>query len=185
MPKIEIVAYRAEWTGEYCAIAERLRAAAGPQVLALHHIGSTSVPGLAAKDIVDIQITVAALEPPLPLEAAGFRLGPHRTDHCPPGLTLPPIELEKRFFKQAPREANIHVRVRGRFNQRYPLLWRDYMRSHPSAAHAYEEIKKQLARRFPDDVEAYYDIKNPVFDIVMAGAEDWAAATSWQEPPSD
>ena len=83
------------------------------------------------------------------------------------------------------RSANLHIRARDRFNQRYPLLCRDYLRAHPDAAAAYAEIKRQLARRFADDADAYYDIKDPVFDVIMAGAREWAERTAWQEPASD
>jgi GrpB-like predicted nucleotidyltransferase (UPF0157 family) len=181
---ITIVPYRPEWPEEFRAIAQRLRAA--PGVLAIHHIGSTAVPGLAAKDVIDLQVTVTGLEGfALPAGPNGFVLGAPVTDHCPPGRTLEPRELEKRFYKSAARPANVHIRVAGRFNQRYPLLCRDYLRSHAAAANAYGEIKRQLARYFPNDVEAYYDIKDPVFDVIMAGAEDWAAATHWAAPESD
>ncbi len=184
---IEIVAYRDSWPNEYREIAARLRDAAGKDILAIHHIGSTSVPGLVAKDIIDVQITVAdiATAARLPLPAAGFALSPYTTDHTPPGMTLAPEQLEKRFFKFELRRANVHVRVAGRFNQRYPLLCRDYLRTHGGAANAYGTIKQQLARLHPDDIEAYYDVKDPVFDLLMAGAEDWARYTGWRQPPSD
>lgn len=184
---IEIVPYREIWPREFQDIAKRLRAAAGDGVVAIHHIGSTAVPGLAAKDIIDIQITVAdlAARGEIAIQDAGFKLGPHVTDHCPPGLSLPAAELAKRFYKYAARPANVHVREAGRFNQRYPLLCRDYLRTHKGAADAYSEIKRQLARHFPNDADAYYDIKDPVFDLFMAGAEDWAAACRWSLPSSD
>lgn len=184
---IVIVPYKPSWPTEYIAIAARIRAAAGDGLVALHHIGSTSVPGLAAKDIIDVQITVADIAGAdrLPLAAHGFTLSPHRTDHCPPGRTLPPEQLEKRMFKLEERPANVHVRVRGRFNHLYPLLCRDYLRAHPAAAAAYGEIKQQLARLHPNTQDAYYDVKDPVFDIIMEGARDWAAQTGWSVPPSD
>jgi GrpB-like predicted nucleotidyltransferase (UPF0157 family) len=75
--------------------------------------------------------------------------------------------------------------VQGRFNQRYALLCRDYLRTHPGAANAYGAIKIALARLHPNDQDAYYDVKDPVFDVIMAGAEDWAAQTNWSVPPSD
>ena len=68
----------------------------------------------------------------------------------------------------------MHVREDGRFNQRYPLLCRDYLRATPAAAAAYVEVKRPLAARFPDDRETYADVKDPVFDVLMAGAEAWA-----------
>ena len=55
----------------------------------------------------------------------------------------------------------------------------------PSTAGAYAQIKQRLARRFPTDEEAYYDIKDPVFDIIIEGANDWAENTNWSEPPGD
>lgn len=98
-----------------------------------------------------------------------------KVDHCPPGQNLEPLELRKLFFKQIEggRPANLHIREFGRFNQKYPLLCRDYLRAHPLAAAAYAEIKMQLAKRFADDVDSYYDIKDPVFDLIMEGAKDW------------
>lgn len=94
-------------------------------------------------------------------------------------------ELAKSFYHKNEPRVNLHIREQGRLNQRYPLLCRDYLRSHPLAAKAYEEIKKQLAHHFPNNAEAYYDIKDPVFDIIMAGAEDWATSTSWELPGPD
>jgi GrpB-like predicted nucleotidyltransferase (UPF0157 family) len=123
------------------------------------------------------------------LEQAGFvwREGVIH-DHCPPGITLPEIELEKHFVaweSDGIRRANVHIRIEGRFNQRYALLCCDYLRSHPMAMNAYAQIKRQLARYFPENVDAYYDIKDPVFDVIMAGANDWAKYTDWQPAPSD
>jgi GrpB-like predicted nucleotidyltransferase (UPF0157 family) len=97
-------------------------------------------------------------------------------------MVLPEAELEKCMAREAKnsRRTHVHIRVKGRFNQRYALLCRDYLRNHDGAAAAYAEIKRQLARYFPDYVEAYYDIKDPVFDVLMAGANDWAIMLDWQ-----
>ena len=66
-----------------------------------------------------------------------------------------------------------------------PLLFRDYLRAHPVAAGAYAQIKLQLARYGPEDWDHYYDIKDPVCDVIIAAAEDWARATGWAPGPSD
>jgi GrpB-like predicted nucleotidyltransferase (UPF0157 family) len=182
---IVIVPYKDSWPAEYRAIAARLSAAAGDAALAIHHIGSTSVPGLAAKDIIDVQITVADLAIADRLALAGFTLSPHRSDHTPPGMTLPPEQLAKRLFTFTERPANVHVRVAGRFNQRYPLLCRDYLRAHQAGADAYAVIKRELARMFPNDADSYYAVKDPVFDLIMTAANDWAVRTGWQLPPGD
>jgi GrpB-like predicted nucleotidyltransferase (UPF0157 family) len=118
---------------------------------------------------------------------AGFVRREWTSDHLPPGSAVPASELEKRVFN-APageRPANIHIRVAGRFNQRYALLCRDYLRAHPPAARAYGEVKRALAAIVGDDLDAFYAVKDPVFDIIMAGAEEWASQTEWKPGPSD
>jgi GrpB-like predicted nucleotidyltransferase (UPF0157 family) len=142
---------------------------------------------LAAKDIIDIQLTVDSLGhvDVSRLAERGFKPVPRLRDHAPAGLQLPEEELDKLFFRCRRRAANLHVRERGRFNQRYPLLCRDFLRSHAEAAAAYEVVKRELALRFPDDVDAYYAIKDPVFDLLMVGANAWAERVSWTEPQGD
>jgi GrpB-like predicted nucleotidyltransferase (UPF0157 family) len=187
---MEIVGYQERWPGEFHALGQRLRDVLGDRALRIDHIGSTAVPGLAAKDVIDVQVTVSDLDQGLVerMTQAGFR--PWRDlleDHTPPGRTLAPEELRKRLFNLplGERKANIHLRVEGRFNQRYPLLCRDYLRTHRYATDAYAQVKRALARVVGDDIDAYYDVKDPVFDILMTGAEDWAIQTGWQPGPSD
>ncbi len=185
---IEILPYHNEWPLEFANFAKGLRRVLGSDALAIHHIGSTSVPGLAAKDIIDIQITVKTFDvlAEKRLEPLGLHyLDQINRDHCPPGMSLEPKELEKRIYKNLSRPMNIHIRIKDRFNQNYPLLCRDYLRTHLMARNAYAEIKQQLARYFPENVEAYYDIKDPVFDVIMSGAYDWAELSAWQQPKSD
>ena len=188
MSQIEIQPPSPTWPDEFQALKARLIGLV-PAGATIHHIGSTAVPGLAAKDVIDIQISVDDLDEvdPARIAAAGFifRTRPGPGDHCPPGMTLPDEELTKLFFRSTGRAAHIHIRERGRFNQRYALLCRDFLRSHPVAAQAYVLVKQALARRFPDDADAYYDIKDPVFDIIMDGANEWALRTGWTEPPGD
>lgn len=187
---IAIVPYREAWPEEFRRFGQAIRRAVGDTALAIHHIGSTSVPGLAAKDNLDLQITVANLEGAQERLASalgplGFVARPYHEDHCPPGMTLTPDQLEKRYFKHLEPPVNLHVRAEGRFNQRYALLFRDYLRAVPMAANAYGEIKRQLARYFPENVDAYYDIKDPVCDALIAGALEWAATHDWTPAPSD
>lgn len=72
------------------------------------------------------------------------------------------------------------MRAVGRSNQRYALLFRDYLRVSPVAAAAYGQVKRAMSRLHPDDVDAYYDVKDPVCDLVMVAAERWAADVSWR-----
>jgi GrpB-like predicted nucleotidyltransferase (UPF0157 family) len=162
-----------------------LRDAFRADALRVEHIGSTSVPGLAAKDIIDVQISVARFDDAridAALENAGLTpWADIARDHCPPGMTLDEAELEKRYGSgEGPPRAHVHVRVVGRFNHDYALLFRDYLRAHPDAANAYAEIKRVLAERYPNDVDAYYSIKDPVCDVIMTGAREWASLSRWR-----
>jgi len=115
------------------------------------------------------------------MESLGY-LYKDYSDHRPPGRDdIPEVELTKFYFnKRTLPHANVHVRVQGQFNQWYPLLCRDYLRAHPYAASAYAELKRQLAKHFPNDMATYCDIKDPVFDIMMEGAYAWAERMGWR-----
>lgn len=187
---IAIVPYRSDWQMEFSSLGGQLRTVLGDLALRIDHIGSTAVPGLAAKDIIDIQVTASAFDPSIQhaLERLGYRRLAHiLRDHVPPGCAGPDEDWAKWFFKGASdqRPANLHVRIAGRPNQRYPLLFRDYLRTHDPVALAYSQIKTALARLRPTDIDAYYDVKDPVCDIILGGAEVWAAQVGWKPAPSD
>jgi GrpB-like predicted nucleotidyltransferase (UPF0157 family) len=187
---IEIVPYRPAWPDEFQAIGRAVRRALGDLALRIDHIGSTAVPGLAAKDRIDVQVTVQSLDPSLEqaLNAVGYnRLERITQDHVPPGGSAESGAWGKWFFTPpaGQRPTNLHVRLDGRPNQRYPLLFRDYLRAHPASAEAYARVKQALAGYHADDIDAYYAVKDPVCDIIIAAAELWAASCRWQPGPSD
>jgi GrpB-like predicted nucleotidyltransferase (UPF0157 family) len=184
--RVTIQPYSEQWARDFARLARRIRSALGERALRIDHIGSTAVPGLAAKDRVDVQVSVADLSAANPLGGAGFvELGPYE-DHRPPGTEGASEDWQKRFFQTADdeRAANIHVRVEGRANERYALLFRDYLREHAAAVAAYAELKQRLAAELRD-VGRYADVKDPACDLIMVAAEDWALATGWQPGPSD
>jgi GrpB-like predicted nucleotidyltransferase (UPF0157 family) len=189
--RIEIVEYKPSWPSEFGAIGARLRSAFGDAALRIDHIGSTAVPGLAAKDVIDIQVTVSNLDD-FGIRRATDALGlvwkdDVECDHAPPGSNLGSDQLSKRLaIQRAPaRHANVHIRLPARFNQRYALLCRDFLRAHPATCEAYAEVKRQLAKHFPHDIAAYYDVKDPAFDLFMSVAPGWADNVRWQPGPSD
>ncbi len=187
---IVIIPYQSDWPERFKAFAQILRRALGPLALRIDHIGSTSVPGLAAKDVIDIQVSVSELTSDVEqaLGEAGYTRLPHITrDHLPPGMIDELDQWAKWFFTEPTdvRRVNLHVRVLGRANQRYPILFRDYLRANPAAAAAYGQVKMALASHHAEDADAYYDIKDPVCDIIIAGAESWAKATKWEPCASD
>jgi GrpB-like predicted nucleotidyltransferase (UPF0157 family) len=193
MAPIEIVPYRPGWPSEFTRIGATLRSCLGKWALAIHHIGSTAVPGLAAKDVIDLQVTVTNLDIDQPVrdafDEAGFPLRPGdpARDHVPRGAADRPGDWAKAMAGHRPgqRRVHIHIRAVGRPNQRYPLLFRDYLRSAPSASDTYSLIKTELAARHRDDVDAYYAVKDPVCDLIISAAEGWAQRVAWSIPATD
>jgi GrpB-like predicted nucleotidyltransferase (UPF0157 family) len=182
--RIVIRPYDREWPAQFATIEALLRSALGDVAVRIDHIGSTSVPGLAAKDIIDVQVTVADLDDPR-LVPAFEQLGATATgiitDHVPPGHPSDPAAWAKRYFRPPAswRPTHLHVRATGRPNHRYALLFRDYLRHSCPAAAAYAQVKVALARLHPEDVSTYYDVKDPVCDVIMDAAERWAADVAW------
>lgn len=179
---MEIVPYNSSWPTEFCEIAARLENAFGDVALRIDHIGSTAIPGLAAKDVIDLQVTVAALDDSVAsaLASAGYtRVPTIRCDHRPAGYEGDDLEWEKWFFRPPPgqRPTNLHVRVAGRANQRYALLFRDYLRAHPAMAQAYGELKRRLMANLADR-RTYPDVRDPAVDLIYLAAETWAAQHS-------
>jgi GrpB-like predicted nucleotidyltransferase (UPF0157 family) len=189
---IEIVPYKPGWPDEFRQIASILRRGLGELALRIDHIGSTAVPGLSAKDVIDIQITVTALDERIisAMTVIGYTLPAGVweciADHCPPNFAGPRSEWEKLIFLPPPdqRGTHTHVRIQGRANQRYALLFRDYLRTHPATAGAYAELKRRLVQSL-SDLRTYPEVKDPAVDLIYLAAEDWAAAAGWQPGLAD
>lgn len=180
MAEIVVVAPDPSWPAQFAVVGDELAAVLGPLAIRIDHIGSTSVAGLAAKDIIDVQVTTADLAPVVQvLGDAGFVHKPGLHDlltGCDDAE-----QMVKEVFVERPgeRRANIHVRLEWRRNQRYALLFRDHLRADPVVRDAYGALKQHLAELYPDDAEGYYAVKDPVMDIIYRGAEAWAEATGW------
>jgi GrpB-like predicted nucleotidyltransferase (UPF0157 family) len=185
---VVLIAHNPEWSMRFKLISDRLRRELRSVALSVDHIGSTSVPGLASKDRVDVMITVATISDAakVQLDAAlqdgGFQMSIDSADHRPPGDDSSPDEWKKFYVRGThadfPFHSNIHVRALGRRNHAYALLFRDYLRANADAAKAYEAVKFRLAEHIAT-IETYVDIKDPVCDIAMAGARAWAERSGW------
>jgi dephospho-CoA kinase len=178
---------REAWPTDFRTLAEELGAAPGLEVMAIDHIGSTAVPGLPAKDVIDAQVIVRSLAPREhilgALAAVGFVQRPgdwNLRDHIPLGWVGDDREWDKLVFgpRHGHRPSNVHLRAAGSSNERYALLFRDYLLADPAARRAWGEFKTRLAA-IADDRESYGQVKDPASDIVMLAADPWAAATSW------
>ena len=162
--KIEIRDYDPAWPAMFEAVAGRIRTVLGSGALAVHHAGSTSVPGLAAKPIIDVTLAVAdardeaAYVPPL--QAAGFRF-----------VVREPDWFEHRLFKADAPKVNLHVFSDGCSEIARMLRFRDWLRAHPEDRALYEAVKRDLAARDWALVQNYADAKTEVVAQIMARAE--------------
>ena len=93
-------------------------------------------------------------------------------DHLPLGLPSDAAQWAKLYWSNG-SSIHLHVRADGRLNQRYALLFRDYLRADPVAADAYGLLKRALAEIALDDLDIYCDVKDPACDLILAGAEHW------------
>src|SRR6478735_3515581 len=174
------------WAERATALITALHAALGARALRIDHVGSTSIPAMDAKDVLDIQVSVRDLDDAQehfdgPLRGLGFVRFPNGTrDHVPAGQTDDPALWVKRFWaRRGPGEdVNLHVRLSGSPNERLALLFRDWMRVHPQAVIAYSAIKRSLAAAMLD-LDTYAEVKDPIVDLVIATAEEWAVDTGW------
>ncbi|GAA5191701.1 hypothetical protein GCM10023322_49700 [Rugosimonospora acidiphila] len=185
-PTLYIAAYDPAWRNRGALLCAELREALGPLALRVEHIGSTAVPGMAAKPVFDLQVSVRDLAEATeafdaPLREFGLARRPWEQDHVPAGGDDDPARWAKRLWGTAQpggERINLHCRVAGSPNERLALLFRDWMRAHPLAVAGYASFKRALAT-ITNDLDVYSDIKDPVVDVVIVAAEDWARAIGW------
>lgn len=151
---IRVVSYDEGWEDAFRREAARLREALGTVQLEIHHIGSTAVPGLAAKPVIDILLVVASLEALDGREAALVALG-----YKPKGEN----GIGGRRYYQLGgenRTHQVHAFVRGDYHIRRHLAFRDYLRTHSAAAEEYARLKREAAEACAGDSEVYCDMKD-------------------------
>lgn len=164
---VEIVSYRPEWAERFEAERTKI-AAALPHALTIEHVGSTSVPGLGAKPIVDIQVEVGGLTEARdipPLEAAGYVLRVREPNHL--------------MVRTPEQDVHVHFWADEVDLDRH-LLFRDWLRTNEPDCGRYEAVKRELATREWRDMNDYADAKSEVINDITARAEAWAATTEWK-----
>ena len=160
---ILLVEYDPEWPCLFQREADRIRGALGERALLIEHVGSTSVPGLAAKPIVDVLLAVpdssneAAFVPAM--EAAGYVLRIREPDW-----------YQHRVFKGPDTDVNLHVFSEGCVEIERMLLFRDRLRSDDADRALYEQTKRELARRVWKYTQNYADAKTVVVETIIARA---------------
>ncbi|HEY5538125.1 MAG TPA: GrpB family protein [Thermoplasmata archaeon] len=154
--RVIVVDYDPGWPATYEAEKGLLLRTIGDHVVGIEHIGSTAVPGLAAKPIIDIMVGLRRLEDAAPtiepLRSIDYEYVPEYEAEIP----------ERRYFRKGPpggRTHHLHMVVHGGPLWEKHLLFRDYLRAHPETARAYARLKRDLAVMFGHDREGYTDAK--------------------------
>ena len=170
---VVLVAPDPTWPARFADVRSQIALALGAVALRIDHIGSTAIPDLVAKPIIDVQVSVADLE-----DEAGYAPGLAAL-----GWPIRLREAEQRFFREPGphgRTTHIHVCPAGSTWERRHILFRDFLRTHPDRTRAYGELKLALAERYRHDRPSYTEAKGPFIDETTALAEAWAAATGWR-----
>ena len=164
---VTVVAYDPSWPARYEAERRIVAAALGGDAVLIEHIGSTSVPGLAAKPIIDIVIAARRIPLPAPcvsaMEAIGYE---HLGEYGIPGREY------FRKIRPAPRTHHVHVYAVGDERVAAHLVLRDYLRSHPSDAERYGTFKRTLAST-PKDAREFSAGKAELIAELLQRAREW------------
>lgn len=172
--KVAIASYNARWPELFQREAKHLRACIPTGLVrCIEHFGSTAVPGLAAKPIVDMLVEVTSLRaaraqiaPILTAQGYEYFWRPSFGNDVPPWYAFF-IKRDRRGI----RTYHIHIMTRhGRFHEHWErLLFRDYLITHPGTARAYEQVKIKLAAAYPNDRVAYTKAKTSFIERVSVG----------------
>ena len=169
MRKVEVVPHNREWQQAFEVEAKRVTDALGENVVAIHHIGSTAIPGIYAKPIIDLLVEVKHIVKvdgqTSSMKALGYEV---MGEFGIPG---------RRFFRKDNQEGDrthhIHTFEVGSDQVERHLAFRDYMISHPRDAQIYSELKRGLAREFPTNIDGYMDGKGGFIREMDKKAAQW------------
>lgn len=169
---IEVVDYQADWPDKYQQEQQRILQALSNQKLQaqVHHIGSTSVPGLAAKPVIDMLLEVHDVTALDPLQSCFEALGYE---------ALGEFEIPgRRYYRKGgdARSHQIHAFARGSEGWRRHLAFRDYLRAHDTVRDAYAEVKRAAAARCAHNIETYMDLKDGFIQQAESDALGWWTA---------
>lgn len=174
MKKVEVVAHSPQWRDAFEAEAKHVGAALGENVVAIHHIGSTAIPNIYAKPIVDLLVEVRDITEvdgqSSAIELIGYEV---MGEFGIPG---------RRYFRKNNREGirthQIHTFETGSAEVERHLAFRDYMIAHPGDAQRYSELKRRLAEEYPESIDGYMDGKDGFIKEMDRRASQWRASQS-------
>lgn len=164
---VEVVKYDLKWPADFAREARLLKEKLGPIMVQAHHIGSTAVPGLMAKPIIDILLEVSDL-PSLDTKNTEMKI----LDYEVMGAYGIP---GRRYFRKGGdhRTHQIHAFQKGDAHLKRHLAFRDYLIAHPEVAQKYGQLKFDIAQRIDNDIEKYSDEKDPFIQLHEPKALEW------------
>ena len=169
MRRVEVIPHDPVWRDAFAAEAEKVAAALGENVVAVHHIGSTSIPHIYAKPVIDLLVEVMDIAEVEGRSAAMESLGYEvMGEYGIPG---------RRYFRKDDEEGSrthhVHAFEAGSAEAERHLAFRDYMVAHPEEAQAYSELKKKLAKAHPQNIDGYMDGKDAFIKEMDRRAALW------------
>jgi len=167
--KVEVVPHNSQWRDAFEAEAKRVAAALGENVVAIHHIGSTAIPNIYAKPVIDLLIEVRDISEvdrqSSAMESLGYEVMGEYGIHG------------RRYFRKDNQEGirthNIHAFEAGSEEVERHLAFRDYMIAHPGDAQRYSELKRRLAEEHPQSIDEYMDGKDGFIKEMDRRAAGW------------
>ncbi|MEM9806907.1 MAG: GrpB family protein [Cyanobacteria bacterium P01_D01_bin.56] len=178
MRKVEVVAHDPQWLEAFELESQRVTDALGENVVAIHHIGSTSIPNLYAKPIIDLLVEVRDILKvdghSASMEGLGYEV---MGEYGIPG---------RRYFRKNSQEGvrthHVHTFLAGSEQVERHLAFRDYMIAHPEDAQRYGELKRRLAREYPTNIDGYMDGKDGFIREMDMKAAQWRMLQIGERP---
>ena len=168
MPReVVVVPHSPDWSSHFEMEVERIATVLDGEVVAFHHFGSTAVPGISAKPIIDILVEVRDIDKIDSYSAKMIRLGYEpRGEFGIPG---------RRYFPKGGehRTHHVHIYEQGHFEVKRLLRFRDYLIAHPEETQIYSHLKEKLARQFPEDIDSYVEGKDSFIKELDKRAKTW------------
>ena len=170
MPRrIEVVAYDPAWRSEFELEAKRIARSLGDIVVRIHHIGSTAIPGTFAKPIIDFLMEVEDIDELDQRSSSMEELGYEAMGE----FGIPGRRYFRKGHASGVRRQHVHTFEIASPEIERHIAFRDYMIAHPAEAQRYGDLKRTLARQYPDDIEAYMDGKDAYIKEHVSKAIEW------------
>ncbi|MFC7064183.1 GrpB family protein [Halobacillus seohaensis] len=167
MRKVEVCSYNEKWPLMFAEEVEKLKLIFGNEIIDIYHIGSTSVPGLKAKPIIDIMPVVKDID-----LIDKYNQDMQAIVYEPKGENGIP---KRRYFQKGGdnRSHHVHIYQVGSYEIKRHLAFRDYLRNHQHVKKSYGELKEELSQQFPNDIESYINGKVRLVQEIEVKALDW------------